>query len=306
MQQQISQAVCLTHGDMTAVISPQLGGTILSFTSIDRQGETIDWLRPAQADEVCEPKAFQTACFPLFPFSNRIADNRLQFEQDEYPVLSNLPGSFMIHGHSWMGAWRVSEQSSSTLTIVFEMPHAEVASLGWPFSYLAEQKFELSESGLKVRLKLTNTSTQTMPAGMGLHPYFNWPAGMRVSAKCQGMWLGSSANIPVQEDFSHKALTALAQGELPKGLDNNFTQWDGLARLEWPSGNAKLTLQASDMFRHLVVYSPEGEDYFCLEPVSHVTNAFNHPEWSDAQGGMQILSPNESIQGDIQFLVQLD
>ena len=304
MENALNENVCLTHGAMSVVISPKLGGTILSFQSLDQNGERIDWLRATQANEQREPKAFQTGCFPLFPFSNRIADDRLLFEQQEYPLLSNLPGSFMIHGHSWMGAWRVTEQSTSSLSIVFDMPHQDVASHGWPFSYLAEQRFELSEQGLKVTLKLTNTSTQTMPAGMGLHPYFNWLEGMQVTAKCQGMWLGSAKNIPVQEDFSHQAITALAQGELLKGLDNNFTQWDGLARIEWPDSKACMTIKASDMFRHLVVYSPEGEDYFCLEPVSHVTNAFNHPEWSDAQGGMQILSPNETIQGDIRFLVK--
>ncbi|GAB3480763.1 aldose 1-epimerase [Marinomonas epiphytica] len=296
--------VVLEKSGMKAVISPELGGTILSFSDQNELGETRHWLRPVGVDlSDATPEAFRTGCFPLFPFSNRIANNKLSIEGEVYPLLSNIPGEVLIHGHSWMGAWDVQQQSQSSVTLMFNLPHEQVASYGWPFQFQAEQKFELLESGLKVTLKLTNTSSKTMPAGMGLHPYFDAQQEVSVTTRCQGIWLGSDENIPNQHSNDHPALADLASGVLPKGLDNNFTQWQGAADIRWAGRADYLTLTASDLFRHLVIFSPN-EPHFCLEPVTHVTNAFNEPEWGDALGGMQMLSPNESLQGDICFTIQ--
>ena len=58
----------LAHGDLRLALDPALGGALLSF----RKGD-VDLLRPtpAGASDVLE-----TACFPLVPYANRIADGR--------------------------------------------------------------------------------------------------------------------------------------------------------------------------------------------------------------------------------------
>ena len=39
-------------------------------------------------------------------------------------------------------------------------------------------------------------------------------------------------------------------------LDNNFTGWNGLAVIDWPSAETRLTVEATPPFRHAVIYVP--------------------------------------------------
>ena len=52
-------------------------------------------------------------------------------------------------------------------------------------------------------------------------------------------------------------------------LDNCFDGWDGRATIVWPARRLRLDLEASAPFRHLVIYVPPGQSFFCVEPVSH-------------------------------------
>ena len=51
-----------------------------------------------------------------------------------------------------------------------------------------------------------------------------------------------------------------------------------------------LTLRSS--LSRLVVYTPQDKDYFCVEPVSHATNAINQPAPSAL--GLVTLQPGQS------------
>ena len=75
-------------------------------------------------------------------------------------------------------------------------------------------------------------------------------------------------------------------------LDNCFEGWDGTAVLTWP--DRRLTIEADSTFRHAVVYTPLGESFFCVEPVSHMNDAINH-------SGMRVLDPGETLRGEIRF-----
>jgi galactose mutarotase-like enzyme len=42
------------------------------------------------------------------------------------------------------------------------------------------------------------------------------------------------------------------------------------------------------------VYAPKGEEFICIEPISHFPNAINvHPALSQAHGGLAQLAPDE-------------
>ena len=59
---------------------------------------------------------------------------------------------------------------------------------------------------------------------------------------------------------------------------NGFSGWNGQVALEWPESRTRLTMAADVGLRHLVVYTPPGADFFCVEPVSHSVDAFNLAE----------------------------
>ena len=56
---------------------------------------------------------------------------------------------------------------------------------------------------------------------------------------------------------------------------SNYAGWQRQATIVWPETRARLVLEASPPLGFLVLYSPPGEPFFCAEPVSHCTDAFN-------------------------------
>ena len=76
-------------------------------------------------------------------------------------------------------------------------------------------------------------------------------------------------------------------------LDNCFDGWDGRAAITWPKRRLQLALEASQPFRHLVIYVPPGRDFFCVEPVSHANGLV----------GLRPLGPGATLAGEIVFHV---
>jgi len=54
-------------------------------------------------------------------------------------------------------------------------------------------------------------------------------------------------------------------------FDNCFEGWRGAARLR----DDKLSMRMTSSLPYLVVYTPAHSPYYCVEPVSHVSNAIH-------------------------------
>ena len=58
-------------------------------------------------------------------------------------------------------------------------------------------------------------------------------------------------------------------------VDTVYTDRRGALIVEWPERDLVLTITPSDGLRHTVVYCPADADFFCVEPVTHSTDALN-------------------------------
>jgi aldose 1-epimerase len=56
----------------------------------------------------------------------------------------------------------------------------------------------------------------------------------------------------------------------------------------------KFSLELTSNLTHLVVYTPAAKAYFCVEPVSHVSNAIHMRD--PAAHGLRTLQPGESFE----------
>ena len=55
--------------------------------------------------------------------------------------------------------------------------------------------------------------------------------------------------------------------------------------IDWPELGARLVMPAEAPLDYLVVFTPARRPFFCVEPVSHVTDAFNLAEAGRADSG---------------------
>jgi aldose 1-epimerase len=242
---------------------PALGGAI---GTLRFQGEDI--LRPT-ADGTTDP--LHSACFPLVPYANRIAGGRFSFGGRDMALPLNFgdhPNT--LHGFGWQRPWEVAEFRPDRARLA----HTHNGSDGWPWRYRAEQLFELDEQGLSLTLTLTNKSLESMPAGIGFHPYFTCPPGTRLRLNADRVWLTDAVQIPNDpapaDHFGDWATGAsIAEAGF---IDHSYEGWDGMAMLDTGHHKVRLTAEGA---RHLHLFHPEGESFCCLEPVSHLPDTFN-------------------------------
>lgn len=286
----------LTLADGRAEVELSLsGGCIMAYRWRSSDG-TIDWLRPAP--DTAMPPPTETACFPLVPYSNRIRDARFSFEGRDYSLARNFGESpHSIHGHGWQARWQLVEQDSGSLTLAYDHDAGD-----WPAAYHAEQRFILNDGALSVVLSLANRGPRAMPAGLGLHPYFPRTPQCTLSAAVEGMWKTDAEVMPtelIKADLSHGLQTA------ETALDNCFTGFAGKAVIDWPERHASLILEADPALAFLVVFTPPGADFFCVEPVSHSTDAVNLVAGRD-DTGLKVLQPGETFTASLTLTPRRD
>jgi aldose 1-epimerase len=88
-------------------------------------------------------------------------------------------------------------------------------------------------------------------------------------------------------------------------LDNCFAGWDRRAVVEWPERGARVVVTAESPLDFLMVYSPPGRDFFCLEPVSHAIDAVNLTAAGRTDVGFRALEPGGSLRASIALTPEL-
>lgn len=283
------ESVTLRQGPLGVTLAPGIGGAIAGFWS-EARGTRLDFLRPSPGDALSRGNPGALSSFPLVPWSNRIRAGRFTFGGRPVALTPNLRGH-AIHGLGYRTSWAVTDRGPSE--VLLEHRHAAGE---WPWTYRATQRIALTAAGLDVEMVLTNESQTAMPAGLGWHPYFPRTATTELHARVTGLWLTDAEILPtvcVPPPPDRDPRLGLAVDRV--ALDNVFIGWDQAAVITWPERHARLRLAARGPLTTLVVYTPPGEAFFCAEPVSHITEAFNLADAGRQDTGMLSLAPGESV-----------
>ncbi|WP_085906881.1 aldose 1-epimerase [Kiloniella majae] len=290
----------------TAVASFSLNGGCITSYAIKKE-RAYDILRPYQQENAATFSPLNSASFPLIPYSNRIKHGKFIFDGQPYQLALNFADHpHSIHGISWQKLWQVKEQNESHIVLELNYTAKDAKSGGWPFDFHAVQTFSLRGTDLTQEISVTNTSNRPTPIGLGMHPYFPKRKNTRLKANVPNVWMTEPTCLPTKlvKCPEHWDLRESPSVEALE-CDNQFEPWDGKAQIYWPEDNIKVDLSASTNLNRLIVYAPKDEDYFCVEPTSHITDALN-PEskgMSLEDTGIEILKPQETYQSWMAFKV---
>lgn len=276
---------------LTLEVLPELGASVLNLRAAS--GRPV--LRPVDLSKV--ETSSQCACFTLLPFSNRIRDARFTFGEREVQLRATTKDGLTQHGDVRNRPWQVSRPSEQHLRCDFDSQ--DFADMNWPWAFTARVEYLLHGPHLDLSVTLTNADTSEMPAGMGLHPYFQRREdGVEPQLSFDAALLYDTGERqlptaearPVRPDEDYRTPREIGEEQ----FDRVYTAWDGTARLDW--GTRALVLTADPVFSHLVVYTaPDGS--LALEPVSHATDAFNLAARGVGGTDMRTLSPGQSLAG---------
>ena len=287
----------LRSGESSLVLAPEFGGAIVGWMF-----GTMPLLRRPEPDAVVSGNVRGLACFPLVPFSNRIAHGRFRWDGTDHLLDRNFGDHpHTIHGVGWQRAWEVSAVGTASATLTLRHDAADEQVRAWPFAFAAEQRFTLTPDALHVALTLRNLHRSAAPAGIGLHPYFPRNGAPTLRFNAARVWLNDAnslpaESVPVPPEWDHSRAQRIGSAS----LDNCFAGWDREAHIVWASHDLALRIEADAPFRHLIVYTPPGQDYFCVEPVSHMNDAINRMD-SATGHGLRILEPGETLHGLVTF-----
>ncbi len=302
MTASMPEIVRLSSPSLSLDLCPAVGGAIAAFGWHRPDGKLLDLLRPTPAAALRDGNVEGVACFPLTPFSNRLRDGRCVFRGRRIAMPLNTSGPHVEHGHGWQRPWRVAEAGPDHASLVFEH-HADA----WPFPYEMRQNFRLRPDRLEIELVARNLGDEAMPYGFGLHPYFPRTPDCTITASVAAFWETDAQIMPTRRVSVPAALdpgAGLRPGD--HALDNVFTGWDGRLVIDWPEHEARLSITADGPLHHLVIYTPPGEPYFCAEPVSHCTDAFNlAAKDGRADTGMLVIEPAGTVSSRLSFAPKL-
>ncbi|MBP6252154.1 MAG: aldose 1-epimerase [Rubrivivax sp.] len=266
----------LTRGALRLALRPDLGGSIAGL-----------WFDGLPVLRSSEPEALERArlagCYPLLPYSNRLGYRRFRWHGKEYTTQPNFDDSpHSVHGIGWQRAWTL--ESAREHDAVMHLVHAGDAD--WPFPFEARQVISLTDGGVNLGLAVTNTGTQPAPFGLGWHPYFPKRSRSRLHITLTERWDSDATGLPTR-----RVPQAGIDGDLAHlDFDHCFEGWSGAARVR----DEKLVLRLSSSLSYLVVFTPPLKDYYCVEPVSHVSNAIHMAE--PAKAGLRSLMPGERME----------
>ncbi len=260
----------LTHrlilGEYEALIAPGAGACLLSFTAM---GKNV--LRLASSPEACRRDPREAACFPCVPYFGRLYDgltvNGKTFEVG--PTLAICDAKSPLHGEGWITPWEVVDGHEKRL--LCRLNYQPVREGAFPFSFAAMQAFALTDDGLTITLRVTNTDTTAFPAGLAIHPFFERHPETRVAFSAASFWSPPDTSLAIPDEIGAGTPAPLP----PKTRDHSYA---------WPDQNPdrKNGLREAHIIQRgftvriafdapaLHLYAPESEPYFCLEPITHL------------------------------------
>lgn len=294
-------------GDLSVSIRPGVGGAIAALTWRGR-----DVFRPATAEGVATGEPRGMACFPMVPYASRLSGGRVRHGDVDAVLPGNMPPEPLpLHGVGWWRAWVAHAPDPETLVMTLDHP----GDADWPWAFEARQTIRLFPEADRVEITLAigNRDDRSFPVSLGLHPYFPI-AQAELRAGVRDLWSTDAVGIPTGR-VRPGTLDAMGRGVAVADLtiDNCMEGWDGVAHLAWPGlegwdGRASLELAGMAVAMtgaargpkgpiactRLQLYVPAGHDFFCLEPVTARTDAFNAAD--PEEEGAVILEPGEAME----------
>ncbi len=282
----------LRSSTMTAHLRLQGGAMLSLWWGAAENG--VPLLRPSLPDGTAP---IDTAGFPLVPFGNRLGSNRFSCGGKTYALEPNSDlDPLYIHGDGWLERWSLQDQGTSGATLAYRH-----RGTNGPYRYLAEQRFSLDDERLSLRLAVTNEGDDTLPFGLGWHPYFVLADDTTLQFSASSVRPEGAGSLPGPAVIPAGAFDFGKARRFPAArLNNGYSGWDGTALIRYPRHALELEVSADPVFAHAFLYAPFGEanaGFFCFEPMSHMADDHNR----DGFGDLRLLEPGQRLEGSIRL-----
>jgi aldose 1-epimerase len=224
----------------------------------------------------------------LFPFANRVNAGKYEFHGKSYSLACNEPGrDNAIHGLIFDKTFYVDETYEGTKSARVVLSYTENnPPEGFPFPYKVELKYTLKEQALSLEVKVHNIGEVDFPFNLGWHPYF-----------CVNNFNTSFLSFQSHKQviFNENLISlGISETQIPdpyslkdKVLDDCFVLLD--KNVELYTDEYTINISGKPKSDYLQIYAPPNEKRLAVEPMTGISDSFNHKR------GIYILKPNHTM-----------
>ena len=311
-----------SRGGAKATICPGKGFNCIGL-EFPVAGQQIQVLH-AEADVLGDGSPTRSGMPVLFPFPNRIAGASFDWDGTSYDIpVTHAGDTNAIHGFVCRAAWTDWERTidEDAVTGRFRLSRdASDGQLHWPGDLELRLTYTITDDALTIASEVVNPGDNTVPFGMGFHPYFaplgagSGPAAVaacHVQCDAASYWVLADAiptgeRLPVAHQRDLRGNPAVGDRQLDDIL-TDLPDFEGgrtglMPRATLTGGDVTLALNCDESWRDVVVFTPPNRESIAIEPYTCPTDAV-HLTQRGQDVGWQVLAPGQSWAGTVQLRV---
>jgi aldose 1-epimerase len=279
----------IQHQGNIELVSPDMSSK--AVIALNDEGGRLIYLSHNHKDIVADlehkPYKYSQAGSILFPFANRINKGKYEFEGKEYVLDCNEPGrENAIHGFVFNKEFKMEESQQDEDFSSIKISYTEDnPPKGFPFNYRIEFTYTLNEKALTLKVEVKNIGNESFPFNLGWHPYF-----CVSDFETSSLSFDSHQQVEFDEDLItqgiNETLIPNPYGLKGKALDDCFVLNN--KRVEFHTEAYKVSIEGGEKSTYLQIYAPPGEHRLAVEPMTGISDSFNH------KIGLYVLKPQES------------
>lgn len=268
----------ISNEAIQAELLPELGARLHRLRAFGQ-----DLLRTPDHIGAYAEEPFFWGSFVMAPWCNRLQAEPVRVGTREIRLRPNFPDGTAIHGEVYRVPWeRVAD---GTLRV-------RAGGDEWPWEYEVAHAVAVDGQVIRFDQTLTNLSTEPMPGGIGIHPWFVRPALIRIRAAAvypRNTDAGAEPE-PVAGRFDLRE-----QQAVPDGLDATWTQLGAPpVELAWPRLGVSATMRVAADTAFIVAATLAEFSAVAVEPQTHAPQGLRRL-LNREPGAMASIGPAESL-----------
>ena len=283
--------IALTNDKLFLEISPEMGGSITKFQNLKSKKNIF---RPlSNKKKIIKKNCYFASYFATVPYFGAIQKKSFLYKNKFISLPKTHPlEPDTIHGEGWVSKWKVKSKSTSSTELVFN----HHGKKGFPFKYQVNQQFILKNKSLCINISIVNKDKESFNCGIGFHPWFNIHKNSKIYSNNFSYIEEHKKNIFKKKLFSNKKFLDLNKYK----IDKTFINWNGRSKLTIDKDTAIEIINIKNI-HNLHVYSPPKENFFCIEPVTNISDAYNIKKHSKIYQGLQVLKSSKKFEAKVEF-----